>query len=127
MAYSLSQPGLFGEHAMPETNTPYGDVDSDALQSLQQTFDTRAILHAVELLDGIRARCAPDGLRDDLLRVHGMAHTVINGASLSYSTDGPTLVEQADAVLVELEDWIVALEQMRTSLEPLERLRPDSE
>ncbi|HDR9038970.1 TPA: Tn3 family transposase post-transcriptional regulator TnpC [Burkholderia contaminans] len=112
---------------MPETNTPYGDVDSDALQSLQQTFDTRAILHAVELLDGIRARCAPDGLRDDLLRVHGMAHTVINGASLSYSTDGPTLVEQADAVLVELEDWIVALEQMRTSLEPLERLRPDSE
>ncbi|MDO3615311.1 Tn3 family transposase post-transcriptional regulator TnpC [Ralstonia pseudosolanacearum] len=111
---------------MPETNTAYGAVDSDALQSLQQTFDTRALLHAVELLDGIRARCAPDGLRDDLLRLHGMAHTVINGASLSYSTDGPTLVEQVDAVLWELDDWILALERMRTSLEPLERLRPES-
>lgn len=110
---------------MPDTNTPYGDVDSEALQSLQQTFDTRAILHAVELLDGIRARCGPDGLRDDLLRLHGMAHTVINGASLSYSTDGPTLVEQVDAVLWELDDWIVALQRMRKTLEPLEPLRPD--
>ena len=112
---------------MPETNTAYGAVDSEALQSLQQTFDTRAILHAVELLDGIRARCAPDGLRDDLLRPHGIAHTVINGASLSYSTDRPTLAEQVDAVLVELGDWILALERMRESLEPLDRLRPDCE
>ncbi|MDO3615296.1 Tn3 family transposase post-transcriptional regulator TnpC [Ralstonia pseudosolanacearum] len=112
---------------MPETNTAYGAVDSDVLQSLQQTFDTRALLYAVELLDGIRARCVPDGLRDDLLRLHGMAHTVINGASLSYSTDGPTLVEQVDAVLWELDDWLIALDRMRKSLEPLERLHPDGE
>jgi len=112
---------------MQETDTLHGPVDSEALQSLRQSFDTRNILHAVELLDGIRARCGPDGLRDDLLRLHGMAHTVINGASLSYSTAGPTLVEQVDAVLVELDDWIVALERMRNSMEPLERLRPDGE
>jgi hypothetical protein len=109
---------------MPETKTPYGDVDSEALQGLRQSFDTRTILHAVELLDGIRARCAPDGLRDDLLRLHGMAHTVINDASLAYSTDGPTLVEQVDAVLMELGDWLAALERMRQSLEPLEHLSP---
>ncbi len=75
----------------------------------------------------IRARCGPDGLRDDLLRLHGIAHTLVNGASLSYSTAGPTLVEQVDAVLVELEEWIAALEQMRKALEPLEQLRPESE
>jgi hypothetical protein len=109
---------------MPETKTPYGDVDSEALQGLRQSFDTRTILHAVELLDGIRARCAPDGLRDDLLRLHGMAHTVINDASLAYSTDGPTLVEQVDAVLMELGDWLPALGRVRQSLEPLEHLSP---
>ncbi|MDC6176390.1 transposase [Ralstonia solanacearum] len=112
---------------MPETDTLHGPVDSDALQSLQQTYDTRTILHAVDQLDGIRARCGPDGLRDDLLRLHGVAHTVINGASLSYSTAGPTLVEQVDAVLWELDDWILALTHMRKALEPLAQLRADSE
>ncbi len=112
---------------MSETATLHGPVDSEALQSLQQTFDTRTLLHAVEQLDGIRARCGSDGLRDDLLRLHGMAHTVINGASLSYSTAGPTLVEQVDAVLWELDDWILALTHMRKALEPLEQLHPDGE
>ena len=68
---------------------------------LQETFDTTTILRAVDQLDVIRSRCCdPAGLRDDLLRLHGMAHTVINGgALLTYSTSGPPLVEQAEAII----------------------------
>jgi len=109
---------------MPDIDTPYGKVNADALQTLQETFDTRVIFRAVDQLEGIRARCEPDGLRDDLLRLHGMAHTVINGASLSYATNGPTLTEQIDAIMEELDDWIAVLKQTQRTLQPLEQLRP---
>ncbi|AJZ56101.1 putative tnpA repressor protein [Paraburkholderia fungorum] len=112
---------------MPDIETPYGAVDADALQSLQQRYDTLVIQQAVDLFDTIRVRCGPDGLRDDLLRLHGMAHTVINGASLSYPTDDLTLVEQADCVIEELEDWAMVLERMILALRPLQDLRSQTE
>lgn len=124
MASSQDPPAPFGEPGMPDTQTPYGTVDADALLELHETFNTMAILRAVDQLDAIRARCAPEGLRDDLLRLHAMAHTVINGAGLSYPTDGPTLVEQADAVIEELDDWVRMLKQTVKALQPLESLRP---
>lgn len=111
---------------MPETQTPYGKVDTAALQALREAFDTTAILRLVEQLDAIRARYGdPNGLRDDLLRLHGMAHTVINGARLTYATTGPTLVDQADEVMEELDDWIVVLSRAMQALQPLQRLRAE--
>ncbi|RWA53097.1 transposase [Cupriavidus sp. UYMSc13B] len=113
---------------MPDIDTPYGKVDADALQTLQETFDTTTILRAVDQLDVIRARCCePTGLRDDLLRLHGMAHTVINGAPLACSTTGLPLVEQAEAIVEELDDWIVLLKQAVQALRQLESLRPGDE
>lgn len=110
---------------MPDTDTPYGRVDAEALQALRDTFDTTTILRVVDHLDAIRARCCePAGLRDDLLRLHGMAHTLINGAALSYPTTGPTLVDQAEAIIEELEDWILLLKRAVQALRPLEPLRP---
>lgn len=108
---------------MPDIETPYGPVDAEALQSLQQRYDTLVIQQAVDLFDTIRVRCGPDGLRDDLLRLHSMAHTVINGASLSCSTDDLTLTEQADCVIEELEDWLLVLDRMVLALRPLQELR----
>ncbi|MFK0380347.1 transposase [Pandoraea sp. NPDC090278] len=81
----------------------------------------------MDQFDSLRARCGPDGLRDDLLRLHGMAHTVINGASLSYSTDAPTLVEQADCTIEELEGWVMMLEKMILALRPLQDLRSQTD
>ncbi|MGT2454019.1 Tn3 family transposase post-transcriptional regulator TnpC [Cupriavidus basilensis] len=110
---------------MPDTDTPYGRVDAEALQALRDTFDTTTILRAVDQLDAIRSRCCdPAGLRDDLLRLHGMAHTVINGAALSCSTTGQTLVDQAEAIIEELDDWILLLKRAVQALRPLEPLRP---
>lgn len=113
---------------MPDTDTPYGKVDTDAMLTLQQSFDTTVILRLVDQIDTIRARCCdPAGLRDDLLRLHGMAHTVINGAALSCSTTGPTLVDQTEAIIEELDDWIRLLEHAMQSLRPLEALRPGND
>lgn len=94
---------------------------------MQQRYDTTVIQQAVDLFDTIRARCEPDGLRDDLLRLHAMAHTVINGASLSCATDDLTLVEQADCTIEELEDWIMVLEKMILALRPLQDLRSETD
>lgn len=111
---------------MPETQTPYGNVDTEGLQSLQESFDTLAILRIADQLDVIRSRCCdPAGLRDDVLRLHGMAHTVINGAGLSYATTGATLLDQADAVIEELDDWILLLKRAVQALQPLQRLHPE--
>ncbi|URF03999.1 Tn3 family transposase post-transcriptional regulator TnpC [Cupriavidus campinensis] len=110
---------------MPDTDTPYGKVDAEALQALQDTFDTTTILRVVDQFDAIRSRCCgPAGLLDDLLRLHSMAHTVINGAALSCSTTGPTFVDQAEAIIDELDDWILLLKHAVQALHPLERLRP---
>ncbi|WP_061958519.1 Tn3 family transposase post-transcriptional regulator TnpC [Cupriavidus pauculus] len=109
---------------MPDIDTPYGKVDADTLQALRDTFDTTAILRVVDQLDAIRSRCCdPAGLRHDLLRLHGMAHTVINDAALSCSTTGPTLVDQAEAIIEELDDWIFLLKRAVQALRPLEPLR----
>lgn len=112
---------------MPDTDTPYGRVDTGALQALQKSFDTTTIMRVVDQLDAIRSRCSdPAGIRDDLLRLHGMAHTVINGAALSCSTTGPTLVEQAEAILEELDDWVLLLRRAVQALQPLQRLHSEA-
>ena len=64
------------------TQTPYGHVRIRALQTLQSTFDTTELLKAVDDLDRFYAQWKRE-LRDDLLRVHAMAHSVINNAPLS--------------------------------------------
>jgi hypothetical protein len=65
------------------TDTRYGAVDSAALERLRESFNTRTILDAVDKVDDIR--CRIDDLRDDLLKLHAMAHDLINDAG----PDGP--------------------------------------
>ncbi|ODV43103.1 transposase [Cupriavidus sp. UYMMa02A] len=113
---------------MPNTQTPYGPVDTEALRCLQDSFDTREILRIVDLVDTLRTRlCEPEGIRDDLLQLHGMAHTVLNGASLVLRATNPTLVEQAETIVEELEDLIRVLQHAVHVLHPLELLRPSGD
>lgn len=39
---------------MPNTQTPYGPVDTEALRCLQDSLDIREILRIVDLVDTIR-------------------------------------------------------------------------
>lgn len=76
-----------GRSNMNETRntlaTAYGRADKRALRDLQDTYDTSGLLRMVDELDAILVEAREeDGLRDRLLRLHGMAHTVINGAGM---------------------------------------------
>jgi hypothetical protein len=56
--------------------TAFGAVDEKALETLQTSFDTRRLLDAVNAVDQVLYRI--DGLRQDLLDLHGMAAEVSN-------------------------------------------------
>lgn len=110
----------------PETTvlTAYGRLNKAALTRLQSTYDTSNLLRAVEQLDrflgGARGQ---DGLRDVLLRLHGMAHAVVNGAGLSGSTDEESLPELAFEATSEIRQTIATLQEWVKLIEPLETLQ----
>lgn len=108
-------------------STPYGVLDRASLLKAQQSFDTRALLQMVEALDrflvGAREQ---DGLRDQLLQLHLMSHSVINGAGLSGSSDA-TLPELATDTLMELHEMLTMLRSWCPPLEELQALAPRDE
>lgn len=105
--------------------TAYGRVDRTALREAQDTYDTAALLRMVDELDALLASARQeDGLRDMLLRLHGMAHTVINGAGMSVPTDEESLPELAFDISTEVLRMVTLLQEWRRRLEPLEQLTP---
>lgn len=55
--------------------TAYGLVDEQGLLDLQNSYDTRQLLAIADDLDRLIGRWKrEDGLRDAVLRLHGMAH-----------------------------------------------------
>ena len=105
--------------------TPYGRLDRAALLELENTYDSRVLLNAVEQLDQILSDArAQDGLRDTLLRLHAMAHTVVNGAGMVGSAQGETLPELALDTTAELRELIDTLQRWIKQIEPLETLQP---
>lgn len=109
-------------HPHSTTSTPYGLLDTEALREAEQSFDTRVLLKLVDELDHFTI-CARQegGLRDRLLRLHGMAHSVINGAGLSASA-GESLPEAAADIVGELHDAMDMLRRWSQPLQVLERL-----
>ena len=105
--------------------TAYGRLDRAALTRAQSSYDTTALLSAVEELDRIVGRArGQDGLRDILLRLHGMAHAVISGAGLSVSTSQGSLPEIALDATAEILQTISTLQRWVELIEPLESLQP---
>jgi hypothetical protein len=104
--------------------TPYGDVDAAALENLRQSFDTAALLELVERLAPM-AQCLEKtgGVRDELLRLHRMAHTVINGANVSESS-ADDLWEVAAALIDEFRQMSDHCLEIAAALQPLADLQP---
>ncbi|MET1488691.1 Tn3 family transposase post-transcriptional regulator TnpC [Uliginosibacterium paludis] len=107
--------------------TPYGDVDAAALTRLRQDFDTALLLELVERLTPVAQRFkALGGLRDDMLRLHRMAHTVLNGANLSEPAS-EDLWEVAAELIDELRQTAETCLEIASALQPLADLQPNQE
>ncbi|MGF6482894.1 hypothetical protein OKW34_004206 [Paraburkholderia youngii] len=115
--------------ARPATTTTFfGDVDTAALARLESSYDTTRLLAAVDIVDRVRTQLHdPEGLRDDLLEIHCMAHSVLNGASIAPARGDGTLAERVLDALDLIDEFVGELMRVRTLLEPLEALQPDED
>lgn len=107
-----------------EIQTPYGAVREDALEQLRSTFETSRLLTAVEVVDRFCSQWTEE-LRRDLLSLHGMAHTVINGAPLTEPAAGETLTEMAASLSFAFDDAIEPLRGVVRLLDQIADLAPD--
>ena len=83
--------------------TPYGEVRAGGLEELRSSFDTRRLLQTVEVIDRFCGQWKRE-LRDDLLAIHSMAHTVVNGAALSAAPGDGSLPGAAYSVGEEFRE-----------------------
>ncbi|MGY6258150.1 Tn3 family transposase post-transcriptional regulator TnpC [Paraburkholderia caledonica] len=108
------------------TTTPYGELDAAALETLQSGYDTTRMLAAVSRLDAVRISLYdPQGLRDDLLRLHSIAHMLVNGAGLTVGSQDKSFVDLLSDVIDQIDQYVADLLVIRDVLQPLEALRPD--
>ena len=107
-------------------DTAYGRVDSTNLQLIQDSYDTQTLLSTIDELDGlIREVSRENGLRDMLLSLHAMAHTVVNRAPLAALGSHDSLPELAGEVSMQLHETAALVQKWIRRIEPLENLAPD--
>lgn len=108
---------------METIQTVHGRLDSVNLQKILDSYDTQGLLTAIDELDKLVNEVRGEGgLRDMLLRLHAMAHTVINGAPMAVSGDQESLPELATEVAMQLHEAVSLLQQWTRRIEPLESL-----
>ncbi|MBF0234415.1 MAG: hypothetical protein HQK65_15450 [Desulfamplus sp.] len=104
-------------------------------QEMFEGFETMRILHAVDALDAVRPLISdeciaggfpkPPELRDKLLKLHTLAHEIING-EFRYETD-EGLFDLAWEIEDELYDAIENLKQIRKVVSDLAALAPSED
>jgi hypothetical protein len=105
-----------------------GVVNAKVLEELQDGFDTTQILDAVDTIDEIRYRiCDPEGVRDELLRLHGLAHALINGDYSNASEEDGPIWELADDLEDQISEWIDKLSSLAHLLDQLVLLMPEED
>jgi hypothetical protein len=106
-------------------DTAVGRVDATALEELRENFNTHELLELVDALDEWRGRIGdPDGLRADVLRLHAMAHALVNGAPLTTDVENLAIWELADALESELMEIEEGAKRAMKLLRPLLKLAP---
>ncbi|MGE6563259.1 Tn3 family transposase post-transcriptional regulator TnpC [Pseudomonas hunanensis] len=107
--------------------TPYGDVDTKVLDSLRASYDTAQLLNLVDRLDACLAEIGGVGsIREDFLRLHGMAMTVLEGLPLTVATsDVDSIWAQAMALQEDISALCSCLQAGSKHVAPLAALAPD--
>jgi len=81
------------------------------------------LLDAVDQVDRL-AEWVGDSFRKDLLRLHGMANTIINNAPKTISSDQEKIWELAGSLAMELEEMVEDLGATLEGLHQLAKLAP---
>ena len=103
-------------------------VTNDEWQALQAGFDTSQLLAAIDDVDTMRAALSGDGLkppeiRDQLLRLHGLAVRVVKEGSQRQAVE---LFDLASKLEDEAFDMLEAVTRLHETFEAPTALRPDS-
>lgn len=78
--------------------TPYGEVDAAALNRLRENFDNSQLLRLVDQLDACLAELGGVvAVRDELLKLHAMALTLVEGAPLTVPTENACIWTEAES------------------------------
>jgi len=104
--------------------TAFGSVNANALERLRESFETQQLLDAVDRVDHVAELVNDSSFRKDLLRLHGMAHSIINDAPKTVSSK-EKIWELADALALELEDVVEDLQSTLGLLNQLAELAPE--
>lgn len=114
------------EHPVSSVQTAYGEIDREALQSLRGEYETRQLLDLIDHLDAVRHRFVSETmLRDDVLRLHRMAHSLLNGVPLTEPGGNPSIWETAQALSDELDALAELFCHATAIVKPLIVLKPD--
>jgi hypothetical protein len=115
---------------MPASNTAetaYGKVNAAVLSDLQGRFPTADLLKAAEAIGAEHL-----WLRDSLVRLHGMARHLVDGAPAAQGAQEPVwqlaeeIADQLDASLAQIAGTIRLVERLARLRPPdRERLRPE--
>ncbi|MCY1351189.1 hypothetical protein D9M69_374490 [compost metagenome] len=108
--------------------TPYGEVDATALEQVRDSYDSALLLRLVDRLDACLAEMGGVvTLRDELLRLHAMALTLVEGAAPAVPTEGACIWVEAESVQLDLDALAIWIRSAQSSLTPLVNLVPDHE
>ncbi|TXI30784.1 MAG: transposase [Aquipseudomonas alcaligenes] len=108
--------------------TPYGEVDAAALQGLRDSFDTSQLLRLIDQLDVCLAELGGiTAMRDELLKLHAMTLTIVEGAALTVPTENACIWAEAESMQLELEAIARWVRSAQAGIAPLVNLTPDHE
>lgn len=107
--------------------TVHGPLDRRALEQVRESYDTTCLLRTVdELAELLRDVLGEESWRDRLLRLHAMAHTVVNDAGFTGAA-AETLPELATDIAGQMAEAIERLQVWIRRIEPLEGLAAEEE
>jgi hypothetical protein len=99
------------------------EISEDELEAIQEGFDTYSLLGAIDQLDVIRGHLGPSELRENLLKLHGLAMEVINEGFADGASEMFELAQEIDDQLFDISE---ALEKLQETISKLTDLQPES-